>query len=173
MNNENDLYLAHYGVLGMKWGKRKAQQKEKYGYTKRELKKKIKETKRTYRREENPYHTFDGSTGKNWNKVRDAHKKAVDRDEEVKKLRGKRDSMYKSAEIADAFGKSDWSERLQATGDSFADDIDTRSREIGKRYYTKYQDALLKDIGYKDLELGRRMLNEYGIENDWGKHKGS
>ena len=161
---DNELY--HFGVKGMKWGVRK-----KYGMSKRQVKSAIRKAKRNYRRNDNPYHTFDGTTGKNWADVYSKHKQAVDNDKSIKELRSKRDSMYKKAESADRRGNIEKSNQYQALGDSFQDSITKRKIEVGKSFSNDYSDALLKDIGYSNIEKGREMLKEYGITNDYGRYK--
>lgn len=48
MSNKNDQYLAHYGVLGMRWGvKRAAKKSGAYSKTNQQTKQKIKEIKKT------------------------------------------------------------------------------------------------------------------------------
>lgn len=37
------------------------------------------------------------------------------------------------------------------------------ARVIGKKYVDKYNEALLKDINYKDVEKGKKMLKENGL----------
>lgn len=203
MDYYNEEYLMHYGVKGMKWGVRRARQKEEYGLSKREVKKKIKEAKKNYRTKEDPYHAFSGVTGKNWAKVRAANIKEVNNDAEINELKRKRDKAYAAAEraasasegiqkIQDANQKlkntnvvngndpksktssvlNFTSEMLQNEGDRYASQVNARISKIGEKYTKQYQNALLKDIGYEDLDLGRRMLNEYNIQNKWGKYNG-
>ena len=164
--NEQELY--HHGVKGMKWGVRK--DKQKYGMSKREVKRAIKTAKRSYRRNEDPYHVFNGTTGKNWANVRSKHRSAVENDETVKELRSKRDSMYRQAERADRKENVDLAETYQNLGDRNQRDIDRRKSEIGESFVNDYNDALLKDIGYSDTKKGREMLKAYGITNAGGRY---
>ena len=57
--------LMHYGVKGMKWGGVRRYQKKEYGLSRRQVKKQIKNAKRDYRKNADPYHGFTGTTGKN------------------------------------------------------------------------------------------------------------
>lgn len=155
--------LCHYGVKGMKWGVRKAQKKE-YGLSRGQLKRRIKDAKTNYRRNDNPLHTFGNTTGKNWATVDSARRKAMADDTETKDLKSKRDSAYKKAEAYDRKGDYDNSNKYQDIGDTYADKLRTREKEIGKQYANAYADALLKDIGYSDVNKGRKMLKAYGIE---------
>lgn len=164
----NELY--HYGVKGMRWGVRKDQKKE-YGMSKGEVKRAIKTAKRNYRKNENPYHTYDGSTGKNWEKVKSKHKNEIDNDSEIKDLTKKRNSAYAKAMSYYNKGNIEVSERYQQIGDLHQGEITARSKKIGKAYANAYKDALLKDINYKNVSKGREMLDAYGISNEWGKHR--
>lgn len=139
------------------------------GCLKKQLKKQIKLAKRNYRKNEDPYHAFSGTTGKHWAKVRDEHKKAIDNDEMSKELKRKRNVAYAKAEHYDFKGEIDKSEFYQERGDMYDIEYRERSAEIGKKYTRKYEEALLKDINYSDIEKGRRMLAEYGVDNKWGK----
>ena len=163
-----DDELYHYGVKGMKWGVRK--DKQKYGMSKREVKRAIKTAKRSYRRNEDPYHVFNGTTGKNWANVRSKHRRAVENDDTIKELRDKRDSMYRQAERADRKGNVGLAETYQNLGDWNQRDIDRRKSEIGESFVNDYDDALLKDIGYSDTKKGREMLKAYGITNEGGRY---
>lgn len=180
---ESELY--HHGVKGMKWGVRK--DKQRYGMSKREVKQAIRKAKRNYRKNENPYHTFDGTTGKNWAKIRSENRKAVNDDEFIKNYNDKRDSAYKQAELHDSI-KDQYSsggtrpnqslydyhlaesQKHQIKGDTYSQLAMERTAKIGQRYTQKYNDALLKDIGYKgDIETGRAMLEKYKIVNSRGR----
>lgn len=169
--------LYHHGVKGMRWGVR--HDKEKYGMSKREVKSAIRKAKRNYRRNEDPYHLFSGTTGKNVAKVRSDFRKAVNNDKTVKDYKSKRDSAYDQARSHDMLrnlysgeGKSqklyDYhtkeSEKYQIKGNTYNELVRERTTKIGKNYTQKYNDALLKDIGYKgNIDTGREMLNKYGI----------
>ena len=145
INTSGELY--HHGIKGQRWGVRRYQNKNgnlantakaRYGMSKKEVKRTIREAKRDYRRSRNPFN-FSGITGENWEKVRNKNKA------EVKNEHNARYDML--SELASE-----------------------RKSEIGKKYSQQYQDALLKDIGYKgNIETGRAMLNYYNITNSFGK----
>ena len=159
--------LYHHGILGMKWGVRKEENKKKYGMTKKQLKKSIKEAKKDYRKNVNPKHTYNGVTGKNWNIVKKENSKELKNDEKLKNLNDK-------LKIVNTMAYGFAGTRAEGVAQQLAIDTDNKMRdqykEIEKKYIKKYQTALLKDINYsKNINTGVEMLNAYRVKNNWGK----
>lgn len=48
---------------------------------------------------------------------------------------------------------------------SALDGHNVRAMEIAKSYKTKWEDATVKDLGFKNVETGKKLLNEYGLMN--------
>lgn len=40
-----------------------------------------------------------------------------------------------------------------------------RRLEIGKKYEKQYKEAVVKDLGIKDIERGKKMLDDYNLTN--------
>lgn len=178
--------LRHHGIKGQRWGVRRFQNKDgsltplgrrrqakeelqrnEFGLSKREVKYKIKTAKKVHRNTDGDG-SYDGVTGKNWSKVKDAHKKAVESNKEIKQLKEEKENLdWKRFLAEDGSTKK---EVYKTLADEKSSAIDKRKAEIGERFTESYKEALLKDIGYKDIEKGKRMLAAYGIENNWGKY---
>ena len=47
--------------------------------------------------------------------------------------------------------------------DKADDAYNARRYELGKQYRKRYENAVIKDLGFKDVEAGRQLLNEYGL----------
>lgn len=181
MNN----YIQHHGIKGQKWGVRRFQnsdgtrtalgrrraekermQREEFGLTKKEVKYKIKTAKKINRANTNS--GFDGVTGENWSKVKKSHEKAVKSDKKLKQLETEKDRLEWKRFLAEE--GSTKKETYQILSDEKTASIDARKAEIGERFKDSYSEALLKDIGYKNIKKGKKMLAAYGIENSWGKY---
>ncbi len=168
--------LMHYGILGQKWGVRRFQNpdgsltpagKERYGLSKGQAKSAVKKAKKEYRKSEG--WRADGATGAEWAAVRKKNKKAIESDAAIREETKKRNEAYRKAESAYDKGNMDASDKYQDAGDLANEKITKRKLEITRSFTSQYQEALLKDIGYADIELGKQMLVEYGIDNDDGK----
>ena len=48
-----------------------------------------------------------------------------------------------------------------------------RTMEIAKSYKTKWEDATVKDLGFDNVEVGKKLLNEYGLMNKAVGHRKS
>ena len=193
INTSNELY--HHGIKGQKWGVRRYRNKNgtltntakaRYGMSKKEVKRTIKEAKRDYRKSRNPF-DFSGITGENWEKVRNKNKAEVENDELYKKYSEKSqqelDSYKHYRDLADKYSSNSFTPNAfynkwytdsknehNARYSMLSELASERKSEIGKMYSQRYQDALLKDIGYKgNIETGRAMLNYYNITNSFGK----
>ena len=147
-NYNKELY--HYGVPGMRWGRRK----KEYGMSKRQVKKALKKNssinqdkiKEDYRKE------LHGN--KKWNELgREATKTA-------KQLIKSESSDY------DSDGNYKPSKRtsdLYKKHESISDQMTKIEIEAGKKYVNKLNEAKLKDIKYSgSIEKGKEMLDAYG-----------
>lgn len=111
-SDDRDECLAHYGVMGMKWGVRNAETQRKYAGLKKfkkdktkptgyqsyhQAKKTIKKTQKAYKKETN---ARTKTTGKNVDKVDRTVSKAISNDPEYKSLKAKEREAEKKYEKA-------------------------------------------------------------------------
>lgn len=151
--------LYHYGVKGMKWGHRKKHEATprepvKYDWTNRSGRTKVDSSDHKKR----IYAYNDGSSS-----FRD------------------REAKYSTAEFKKKYGMTlqEANKKIYKNMDSFIEEVNKKHlsmKQFDAKKVTKegraevekilndLDDVMLKSIGYKDLELGRRMLYEYNID---------
>lgn len=151
--------LYHYGVLGMKWGIRKARKRAaKEGVTGRSVNstgKNYDETVKSYR---NQYDTVMKTQGKQANKSWNRYTKAKNKfDKEFNRSADSGDST----KLVKAEKKLNKAER--------ANNKTTKSYEktlsdLDKSFVKDLNTAVLKDIDYKKVEKGVKYLEQRGID---------
>lgn len=146
---ENELYIYHHGIKGMKWGIRRFQNKDgsltsagkkRYGMTKKQVKRAIRKSG-------------------NENRTRVSEKAANELDSSARFTKASK----KATEIAKRLNEK-YSEKDYSSIRALSHVADSESQKIGEKYAKEFQTALLKDIGYNNVKLGIEMLKSYGIE---------
>lgn len=166
MNNDN--YLMHFGVKGMKWGVRRYRNKD--GSLTEEGKRRYslneKSTKRDVKR---ALKVFDD---KNFQSVGRSYIKSLNNDPQLSRIR--KEIKPVKAELLDQYdwdtsddgGGGNPSKRffeLYSSYDKLRKMGYKREIEITEQYISKFNDARLKDLHYKgDIEIGRKLLDRYG-----------
>lgn len=151
--NENAPYIQHYGVLGMRWGHRKSYKKE-YGLSKHQLKKKIRKSEKKNRELINELAEKDLLNNKRF----------VTASERSTKIAKQINKYYEKN--PDSYNLPKHLIKKYSEQKKYSKIADSESKKIGEKYSNKYKQALLKDIGYDNIEKGINMLKTYKINDD-------
>ena len=167
-NHTDELY--HYGVLGMKWGKRRYQNKDgtltadgraKYGndISQRKTKHVKKQVQTGIKTKTINYDDINKKVYTELGKTKEA--------KAVKNVNNLIESMYKQAESQGIsrsqvmFSKTDadWINQINA-------DYNNKTIQIAKKYSDAYASRTLKTLGYADTKNAREWLKKQNFM-DW------
>lgn len=147
-------YLAHHGVLGMKWGVRhdKKRSTDVTQVSKRKLKRQIKKASKNADSNVNTK-KLDASVNKKISATKEgqAYKNQVEFWSAMQKMaEGKGGQLVLTRDQAEHFN---------AAQDAYI----KRGQEIRNKYRDRYASAALKDLGYDDTVAGREYLKRIGL----------
>lgn len=166
--------LSHYGVKGMKWGVRKNRQA-----TSNRASGIASSNRETAARKPVQYDWTN--RGGNVKVKSSEHTKRIYAYNDGTRSIGDREAKYSTSEFKKKYGMThqEASEKLYKNMDSFIDAVNKKHLSMAKfeakkatkegraeveKILTDLDDIMLNSIGYKDLELGRRMLYEYNMD---------
>lgn len=165
---EQDTYLAHFGVKGMKWGVRRYQDKDGGLNTSKSSKRKNKKLAKAFW---NPKGNFENR--KKLLKKQEAELSKSKEGKAYSQLVKKRGIQIKDkrgnvVETRLSYVKDDWSNPEKVVDQMVKDkNIEyayrQKTSEIGKKYVDQYRGATLKDLGFKDTKAGREYLKKNNI----------
>ena len=161
--------------------------------SKKEVKKAIKNSRKAYAKQNGKRFSIGQEVGSNTARVAKEHKKYIDNDEEFKKLSKKHDSaLEKNNKAGNRLAAAkDYKSRTDIEGTEYQrrlaesnlnaaqktfdktnkayekarDARDTHEENVAKKFSERYRTAAAKDIGFKDVNAGKKLLDEYGLMN--------
>ena len=143
--------LAHYGVLGMKWGVRKDGMPQGYQGSSRKTKKARKQMQKQIRKmhTERIYDNKSG-IGKNTARVNAKIKKDFDN---------------KNSRLAKEWDKEASVEGGSKKLDRIEKQLDKNYDDIVDKYEDEYLDAAVKDLGFDDINYGRQVIDDLDLRS--------
>lgn len=142
---EDEEFLCHYGVLGMKWGRRKA---ERGGLpSERRLKKKIAKANKNPSRNKNTIELYN----KAWDEI--------GRSKEAKRYSNALNKFDKKS----VNGIYMYNKKEQKLVKNLSKDFEKKKASVFKKYEDAFAGAMIKDLGYKDTQAGREYLKKKGL----------
>ena len=166
-----DAYLAHHGILGMKWGVRRYRNYDgtltregikRYSLNEQSTAKDVKRALKVF-------------GWKNFKRVGQKYTDALRNDKELTKLnkqirdeKRKLDNVvyrlsYKYDNDIDLVYRHPEVQDRRATIYQLNKKIDEREAKVSEEWVAKFNDARLKDLNYTgDIEVGRKLLSKYG-----------
>lgn len=178
MYEMNDLFLMHHGIKGQKWGIRRFQNPDgsltkagtkRYRQERRSLRRDIRKIQRSN------YLKTGSVDGKYASKVNKKISTAQRNDKEYQRLSKKVTQAENEASAA-----SNLRDRASEHNMDIAEyeydkaysrlntaltEKEARGKQIADRYLDEYHDAKIKDLGFSDIEQGRKYFEHYNLLN--------
>jgi len=178
MYEMNDLFLMHHGIKGQKWGVRRFQNPDgsltkagtkRYRQERRSLRRDIRKIQRSN------YLKTGSIDGKYASKVNKKISTAQRNDKEYQRLSRKVTQAENEASAA-----SNLRDRASEHNMDIAEyeydkaysrlntaltEKEARGKQIADRYLNEYHNAKIKDLGFSDVEQGRKYFEHYNLLN--------
>ena len=175
---KDDSFLMHHGIKGQKWGVRRFQNPDgsltkagtkRYRQERRSLRRDIRKIQRSN------YVKTGSVDGKYASKVNKKISTAQRNDEEYQRLSRKVTQAENEASAAsnlrDRASKHNMDiaeyeyDKAYSRLNTALTEKEARGKQIADRYLDEYHDAKIKDLGFNDIEQGRKYFEHYNLLN--------